>query len=77
MTATLNLSRLTRWIIGLGYAGAAILTYNADWSSLNEIVRIPIVEVLVAYSIAGLIALGLWIAGRFKPASDPAAAADD
>ena len=73
----LNLSRLTRWLIGLGYAGAAILVYRADWSSLNEIIRIPIIEYLVAFAIAGLIALGLWIAGFVnKPQSEPTAADD-
>ena len=71
-----NLSRLTRWVIGLGYATAAIITYNADWSKLNEIVRIPIIEYLVAFGIAGLIALGLWIARRFNPTFKPSTADD-
>ncbi len=68
-----NLSRLTRWVIGLGYAVAAIVVYRADWSGLNEIIRIPIIEYLVAFAIAGLIALGLWIAGRFQRLPVPAA----
>ncbi len=73
----LDLSRLTRWAIGLGYAAAAILVYRADWSSVNEIVRIPIIEYLVAFIIAGLIALGFWIARFFgKPQGDPASAGD-
>ncbi len=73
----LNLSRLTRWTIGLGYAAAAILVYRADWSDLNEIIRIPFIEYLVAFAIAGLIALGLWIAGFVnKPQSEPTTADD-
>lgn len=62
----INLSKLTRWLIGLGYGVAAIIVYNADWSALNEIIRIPIIEYLVAFIMAGLVGLGLWIADRFK-----------
>lgn len=62
----LNLSRLTRWIIGLGYALAVILVYNSNWSNLNEIIRIPVIEYLVAFIMAGLVALGFWIKDRIK-----------
>jgi hypothetical protein len=65
----LNLSRLTRWLIGLGYATAAIFVYSTDWSGLNEIIRIPFIEYLVAFILAGLIALGLWISDRFNKTS--------
>lgn len=73
----LNLSRLTRWLIGLGYAIAVIVAYQADWSRLNEIIRIPVIEYLVAFVMAGLVALGLWIAGRFKKPQPQLASADD
>ncbi len=73
----LNLSRLTRWLIGLGYAIAVIVAYQADWSRLNEIIRIPVIEYLVAFVMAGLVALGLWIAGRFKKAQPQLASVDD
>lgn len=62
----INLSKLTRWLIGLGYGIAIIVVYNTDWSSINEIIRIPIVEYVVALIMAGLVGLGLWIADRFK-----------
>jgi len=62
----LNLSRLTRWLIGLVYALAAVIVYHSDWARLNEIIRIPFIEYLVAFLIAGLIALGLWIKNRFN-----------
>lgn len=62
----LNLSKLTRWLIGLGYAIAVIIVYNADWSSINEITRVPIIEYLVAFVIAILIGIYLWIADHFK-----------
>ena len=65
----LNLSRLTRWMIGLGYAAAVIIVYNSDWSQANEIIRIPIIEYLVAFIMAGLVAIGFWVAdlvSKFK-----------
>lgn len=62
----LNLSKLTRWLVGLGYALAALFIYSADWSQLNEIIRIPVIEYFVAFALAGLVGLGLWIADRFK-----------
>jgi RsiW-degrading membrane proteinase PrsW (M82 family) len=62
----LNLSRLTRWVIGLGYAAAAIVVFNTNWANLNTIIRIPFIEYLIAFIMAGLIALGFWIADRFK-----------
>jgi hypothetical protein len=62
----LNLSRLTRWLIGLGYGAAVIVVYNAEWSAVNEIIRIPVIEYAVAFLMAGLVALGFWVADRFK-----------
>jgi len=62
----LRLSRFTRWVIGLGYASAVVLVYRSDWSRLNEIIRIPFIEYLVAFILAGIVALGFWIADRFK-----------
>ena len=62
----LNLSRLTRWVIGLGYAAAAIVVFNTNWANLNTIIRIPFIEYLIAFIMAGLIALGIWSADRFK-----------
>ena len=63
----LNWSKLTRWLVGLGYIAAALVVYsNRGWGQLNEIIRIPIIEYLVAFAMAGLVALGIWIADRFK-----------
>jgi hypothetical protein len=78
----LNLSRLTRWVIGLGYAAAAIVVFNTNWANLNTIIRIPFIEYLIAFIMAGLIALGFWIADRFKknkaqPASLSSTTGDD
>ncbi len=54
----LKLSRLTRWLIGLGYAAAIVVVFNTNWSQLNSIIRVPVVEYLVAFILAGLVALG-------------------
>lgn len=68
----LNFSRLTRWLIGLGYAAAVVAVYNSDWARLNEIIRIPVIEYLVAFLLAGIIALGFWIKNRFASTPQPA-----
>ena len=62
----LNLSRLTRWLIGLGYVAVMLFVYSSDWAYLNEVIRIPIIEYLVAFTLTGLVGLGLWISDRFK-----------
>ena len=33
---------------------------------MNEIIRIPLIEYLLVFVLAGLIALGLWLAGIFR-----------
>ena len=74
----LGWSKLTRWLVGLGYIAAALLVYSdRGWAKLNEIIRIPFIEYLVAFVIAGLIALGLWIADRLKKQAVAEAAASD
>lgn len=62
----LNFSRLTRWIIGLGYAGLVVIVYNSNWTAVNELFRIPVIEYAVAFLMAGLVALGLWLYDRIK-----------
>lgn len=63
----LGWSNRTRWGVGISYILAALVVYNfKGWEYLNEIIRIPIIEYLVMFVIAGLIALGIWIADRFK-----------
>ncbi len=63
----LGWSNRTRWGIGISYILAALVVYNfKGWEYLNEIIRIPIIEYLVMFVIAGLIVLGIWIAERFK-----------
>lgn len=63
----LHLSRLTRWIIGLSYSVLMVFVYNFNIpQALAETIRIPFIEYLVAFAIAGLVGLGLRIADMFK-----------
>lgn len=49
------------------YIGAALFTYSQlGWARLNEIVRIPVIEYLSVFAMAGLVGGGLWIAKRLK-----------
>jgi hypothetical protein len=63
----LGWSRLARWLVAGLYVAAAVFIYSSrGWIQLNEIIRIPLIEYLLVFVLAGLIALGLWIAGRFR-----------
>jgi hypothetical protein len=63
----LGWSRRVRWLVAGVYIAAAVFVYSSrGWAQLNEIVRIPVIEYLLVFVMAGLIALGLWIAGRFR-----------
>jgi hypothetical protein len=53
-------------ITGL-YIAAALFVYNTrGWVQLNEIVRIPFIEYLAVFIMAGLIGLGIWVYDRVK-----------
>ena len=65
----LGWSRLLRWSVAAVYVAAAVFIYSyRGWAQLNEILRIPVIEYLLVFVLAGLIALGLWIAKRFQKA---------
>jgi hypothetical protein len=66
----LNFSRLTRGIILGAFIVAALAVFSRrGWVQLNEVLRIPLIEYLAVFVMAGLIALGLWIANlvRMRP----------
>jgi hypothetical protein len=68
----LSLPRWLKWTFtGLFVAGALLVYSSRGWVQLNEILRIPIIEYLLVFVLAGLVALGIWIADRFrrKPAA--------
>lgn len=65
----LGLSRLGRGAILALYAGLVLWVYSQrGWDKLNEIVRIPVIDYLGVLVLAGLIALGIAIARRLRPA---------
>jgi hypothetical protein len=54
------------------YVVEAVSVYSSrGWEQLNEIVCIPVIEYLLVFVLAGLIDLGLWIAGRFRSQVKP------
>ena len=61
---------ISKWLRGilLGfYITSALIIYNdRGWASLNEIIRIPLIDYLAVLVLAGLIGLGLWLAGKYR-----------
>ena len=59
----LGLSRWTRFALLAAYIGSVLWVYSErGWASLNEIIRIPIIDYVAVLILAGLIGLGLWLA---------------
>jgi hypothetical protein len=69
----LNLSRWLKWLFTSLFIGGVIIVYNTrGWVQMNEVVRIPLIEYLLVFVLAGLVALVVWIVDRFR--KQPAAA---
>jgi len=63
----LGWSKRLRGLIFILYLAAALFVYsNRGWIQLNEIIRIPLIEYLAVFLMAGLTSLGLWVADRTK-----------
>jgi hypothetical protein len=63
----LGLKRWVKWLIFAVYiGGAAYVYYGRGVRKIYELISIPLIEYLGVFILAGLFALGLWIAGRFK-----------
>jgi hypothetical protein len=63
----LSLPRWLKWVFSGLFIGGAILVYSSrGWVQLNEVLRIPLIEYLLVFVLAGLVALGIWIANRFR-----------
>jgi len=60
----LGLPRWSKWGIVALFVGSALWVYSdRGLAQLNEIIRIPVIEYLAVFVLAGLIWLGLWLAG--------------
>jgi hypothetical protein len=63
----LGLKRWVRWSIAALYVGAALVVYSQlGWVRINEIVRIPIIEYILVFVIAGLLGGSIWLVDRFR-----------
>ncbi len=75
----LGLSRWVRWALLFLYIGAVLWVYSErGWAYLNEIIRIPAIDYIAVFVLAGLFWLGLWIARLVRnwrsPSAEPAGA---
>lgn len=68
----LALPRWLKWTFSAVFAAGVVLVYSSrGWVQMNEIIRIPLIEYLLVFVLAGLVALGLWIAGRLGGKASP------
>ena len=68
----LSLSIRSRWLILAAYIAGALWVYSGrGWANLNQIVRIPVIEYLSMFVLAGIFGLGLWITGLVKNRQAP------
>lgn len=66
----LALPRWLKWVFtGLFIAGAVLVYSTRGLANTNEILRIPVIEYLLVFVLASLVALGIWIADRLKKKS--------
>ncbi len=67
---------LPRWLkfgfTGLFASGVLLVYSGRGWVKMNEIIRIPIIEYLLVFVMAGLVAFGIWIVDRIRPRPLPA-----
>ena len=62
----LGLSKTVRWLLVAAYVVLTLWVYNGRWAALNEIVRIPFIEYLSVFALAGIFWLILRIMRRFQ-----------
>jgi hypothetical protein len=63
----LGLSKATRWALAALYIGGALWAYSwRGWEKLNEIARIPLIDYLAVFVLAGIFWLVLWVIGWAK-----------
>ena len=63
----LGWSKWVRGVVVAIYLSAILFVYSQrGWVKVNEIIRIPFIEYLAVFIMAGLISVGLWVADRAK-----------
>jgi hypothetical protein len=66
----LNLPRWLKWVFTAIYVGGAVWIYSGrGLVKLNEIIRIPLIEYLLVFVLAGLLGLGIWFSGFVRSKS--------
>ena len=60
----LDLPRWARWAVIALFVLGVTFAYNGRWADLNEVLRIPIIEYLSVFVLAGLLWLGIIIKRR-------------
>jgi hypothetical protein len=66
----LGLSLRSKLLLFAIYAGSAIWVYSErGWAQMNEIIRIPVIDYIAVFVLAGIFWLGLAVARRLKPVS--------
>jgi hypothetical protein len=62
---------LPRWVRGLLlglYTGGALWVYSGrGWEKLNEIIRIPLIDYVAIFLLAGILAGVMWLVDRLRP----------
>lgn len=66
----LGLSKLLRWGILAAFVVSTLAVYNMrGWEKLNEVIRIPAIEYLAVFLLAGIFWVGLRLFGKKRTAS--------
>ena len=68
----LGLSRWIKWALLLIYIGLVLWVYSERGrANLNEIIRIPVIDYVAVFVLAGLFWLGLWLARLVRKGRSP------
>ena len=58
-------SRWLKWAFGAAYITGVVIVYGGrNWTTMDELIRIPAVEFLLVFAVAGVIWAGMWAVGR-------------
>jgi hypothetical protein len=64
----LGRSRRVRWVLLAAFIDGTLAVYAwRCWDKLNEIVRIPIIDYVSVFLLAGILWLVMWVARRLRP----------